>query len=393
MKYDFETSPIMPGRGNTHYIRWQEEIKAKGIESYRGSFMHFPIAPQITEAFIQRSKGTFGYTEADDEYFSAVLNWMKKRRGWNVSKEALCPYYGTMQAIATAFRAFSNEGDGVILPAPGYFLNGFIDRNRRKQVAVPLKVENESYRLDLPLMQRAMTKKENKILLICNPNNPTGTVWQKEELMQLIQFAYEHKVLIISDEIFAELTFPGFTTVPFVACGEDSQAPVITITSIGKAFNLPGQPHSNVFIEHPEIRQRFLAQARYEMVRDMDAFIYTAVVTAYTQCADWLDEVRAIMVKHYRLWSEFLQTHIPQVVIVPPQGTYLLWIDWRELGLNDDELQSFLYGEACIAIDRGDKFGPGGEGFTRTNIAMPTRDLEAMLARLYEAARNRGYAD
>jgi cysteine-S-conjugate beta-lyase len=127
-------------------------------------------------------------------------------------------------------------------------------------------------------------------------------------------------------------------------------------------------------------------------MRDMDAFMYCATIAAYTQCSDWLDEVQSMMVKHYGIWKEFLSTHLPQVNITPPQSTYLLWIDWRALGLNDDELEHFLYREADIAIDRGDAYGPGGEGFTRTNMAMPTRDLNAMLSRLLKAAKERGYA-
>lgn len=391
MKYNFETSPIMPGKGNIDYVRWPREIKEKGIEIYRGSVMHFPVAPQIAAAFRERAEGTFGYTQPDDEYYAAVLGWMKTRRHWNVNKETLFTYYGTMQTAVTAFRAFSDEGDGVIQIAPAYQMyNLLIDANKRKRVVVPLIRENDTYHFDMQAMDQAMAQKENKILIFCNPNNPTGTVWPKEELAQLAHLARKHNVLVISDEIFAELTFPGFMTTPFVACCEDAGR-AITITSLGKVFNLLGLSHSNVFIADEATRQRFIAQANMELIRDMDAFMYCATIAAYTQCGDWLDEVQNLMLKHHCIWKEFLETHLPQVKITPPQGTYLLWIDWRALGLNDDQLEHFLYDEAAIAIDRGDTYGIGGQGFTRTNMAMPTRDLQAMLARLLEAARARGY--
>jgi cystathionine beta-lyase len=392
MKYNFETSPEMPGQGNINYVRWPKKLKEKGIESYRGACMHFSIAPQIVEAFKTRAEGTFGYTQVDDAYVEAVLGWMKTRRHWDAKKESLYNYFGTMQAIITAFRAFSNPGDGVIQTTPIYYMYKYlIERNQRQMVIVPLKQESSTYHFDLPALEFAMQKKENKILLICNPNNPTGTVWPREELVDLTQLAKKYGVVVISDEIFAELTFPGFLTTPLVACCEDAGR-AITITSLGKVFNLMGQPHSNVFIEDPETRERFIDQATTELMRDMDAFMYSATIAAYTQCGEWLDEVQQLIVKHYGIWKEFLCLHLPQVKIFPPQSTYLLWIDWRGLGLNDDELEKFLFEEADIAIDRGDLYGPGGEGFTRTNIAMPTRDLEAMLSRLLKAAHSRGFA-
>jgi len=390
--YDFETSPFMPGHGNIDYVRWPIKLKEKGIESYRGSIMHFRIAPQIVQAFKERADGTFGYTQADDAYYAAVLGWMKTRRGWDVKKETLYPYFGTMQAIITAFRAFSGEGDGVVVCTPTFQMyKELIERNRRRQVVVPLIFENDTYRFDLPGLERALQQKENKILLICNPNNPTGTVWPCAELAGLAGLAKKYGVLVISDEIFAELTYPGFITTPMVACCPDAGR-AITITSLSKTFNIIGQPHTNVFIEDEATRQRFIEQASMELMRDMDAFMYSATIAAYTQCGDWVDAVQGIMVKHYGIWREFLAAHLPQVKIVPPQSTYLLWIDWRGLGLNDDELEHFLYDEADIAIDRGDAYGSGGEGFTRTNIAMPTRHLQAMLDRLLQAARRRGFA-
>jgi cysteine-S-conjugate beta-lyase len=391
MKYNFETSPIMPGQGNIAHVRWPHELKEKGIENYRGSVMHWSIAPQIVAAFKARAEGTFGYTQVDDAYCDAVLGWMKTRRHWDARRETLYNYFGTMQAVITAFRAFSEVGDGVIMSTPTFQMYKLlIEKNQRRLVVVPLIHENDTYHFDMEGLERAMQQKENKILLIVNPNNPTGTVWSKDELTRLTRLAKKYSVVVISDEIFAELTFPGFLSTPLTACCEDAGR-AITITSLGKVFNLIGQAHTNVFIEDKATRERFIDQANTELMRDMDAFMYCATIAAYTQCGDWLDEVQKVMVKHYGIWKEFLSTHLPQVKITPPQGTYLLWIDWRGLGLDDDELERFLYEEADIAIDRGDAYGPGGEGFTRTNIAMPTRDLEAMLSRLLTAAQTRRY--
>ena len=392
MKYDFETSPIMPGLGNIQHVRWPGRLKDKGIESYRGSIMHFPIAPQIVKAFTERAGGTFGYTQMDAPYVDAVLNWMKTRRHWDARREQLINYFGTMQTIVTAIRAFSEPGDGVIVCTPTFSMYKLlIETNQRRQAVVPLIFDGDTYHFDQPALAQAMAVRENRMLLICNPNNPTGTVWPQDELAQLAQLARQHDVVVISDEIFAELTFPGYLTTPFVACCPDAGRS-LTITSLSKTFNLVGQAHANVFIKDEDTRRRFVRQAEMELIRDMDAFMYCATLAAYTQCGDWLDEVQRLMVKHHALWQDFLAVHLPMVKVVPPQGTYLLWIDWRGLGLSDAQLESFLFDEADIAIDRGDAYGPGGEGFTRANIAMPTRDLEALLTRLLAAARARGVA-
>ena len=382
----------MPGMGNIQHVRWPRRLKDKGIENYRGSIMHFAIPPQIVSALTDRAGGTFGYTQMDEPYVDAVLNWMKTRRNWDARREHLTNYFGTMQTIVTAIRAFSKPGDGVIVCTPTFSMYKLlIEINERRQVVVPLTFDTTTYHFDQTVLEQAMEVRENRMLLICNPNNPTGTVWPQEELAQLARLARQHDVVVISDEIFAELTFPGYLTTPFVACCPDA-ARSVTITSLSKTFNLVGQAHTNVFITDQDTRRRFMHQAEMELVRDMDAFMYCATLAAYTQCGDWLDEVQHLMVKHYVLWKDFLAEHLPVVKVVPPQGTYLLWIDWRGLGLTDAQLESFLYDEADIAIDRGDTYGPGGEGFTRTNIAMPTKDLEAMLSRLLMAARACGLA-
>jgi cysteine-S-conjugate beta-lyase len=177
MKYDFETSPIMPGLGNIQHVRWPRRLKDKGIESYRGSIMHFPIPPQIVSAFTERAGGTFGYTQMDEPYVDAVLNWMKTRRHWDARREHLINYFGAMQTIVTAIRAFSERGDGVIVCTPTFSMYKLlIETNQRRQVVAPLTFDRESYHFDQLALAQAMAARENRMLLICNPNNPTGTV-------------------------------------------------------------------------------------------------------------------------------------------------------------------------------------------------------------------------
>jgi cysteine-S-conjugate beta-lyase len=296
MQYDFDTSPIMPGYGNIQHVRWPPNLKAKGIESYRGSIMHLPIAQQIVTAFIERAGGTFGYTQMDDAYCDAVVGWMKTRRQWDVRKEFLFNYFGTMQTIVTAIRAFSDLGDGVIVCTPTYPLYKLlIEINQRRRVVVPYIFDQSTYHFDMPALEHAMQRGTNKIMLLCNPNNPTGTVWPRDELAQLAQIARKHDVVVISDEIFAELTFPGFLTTPFIDCCDDSGRSM-TITSLGKTFNLIGQAHTNVFIKDEDTRKRFIRQAEMELIRDMDAFMYCATIAAYTECGGWLDAVQCLMV-------------------------------------------------------------------------------------------------
>jgi len=393
MKYDYSEFPKMRGLGLRKHYEAPEPLKSLKIESFQGAQMFFPKAPEITKAMQDRAEKHFGYTYQDEFYFDAVCNWMKSRRKWNIKQEAIVPFFGILQALATSLRAFTNEGDGVIFLPPSYTMHEVVTKMCGRKIAhVPLILNNMEYSIDFDKLEKAMSLKENKMLVICNPNNPTATLWSQKALIRMAELAKKYDTLILSDEVFAEFAFNGGFCVPFSKqhCNADK---AIVCTSISKTFNLVGIAHSNLIIENDEIREAFCRQSSIEFQRDMDPFMYAANIAAYTQCDEWLDQTLEHIASNDMILRSFFQKHLKQVKVFPLSGTFLVWIDWRGLNITEEELSTFLLNEAHIAVDMGSDYAEEGRCFTRFNLALPTKELENGLSRLLLAAKKRGWAE
>lgn len=392
MKYDFDTLADRLNCGNMKYLDTPDSVLKAGGVSYCGAEMDFKTAPVIIEALTEKARnGLYGYTIPDDEYWNAIVYWMKSRRNFEISREWIVPTYGTLQSIASAIRAFSGEGEGIVIQPPVYLLySKVIERNNRTIVNNPLIYEAGSYRMDLAGLEKAFAQEHTKIMILCNPHNPIGKVWDEETLSKVAELANRYGILVISDEIFGEIVFEHHYTVPYLKVAGADQHAIVT-TSLGKVFNFTGFAHSNVLIASQQVRERFVKQREIDHYGSINPFMREALVAAYMLGGEWVDEMLAYVYDNVKLVCGFFEKHLPRVKVAEPQGTFLIWIDWNGLALNEDELTEFLKEEAALDLDRGSLFGEGGSCFTRMNMASPRKQLEQSLERLLNAAGQRGF--
>lgn len=391
MKYDYSKVPELEGIGLREHYNAPEPLKSLNLVSFAGAHMLFYKAPEITEAMQQRAKEHFGYTYADKNYLDAICSFMKRRRNWDIDKETIVPFFGILQAVKTSISILTQTGDGIIFLPPSYSMHEYITKQcGRVPVYVPLILNEQSYEIDFTGLEKAMAEDKNKMLLICNPNNPTGTVWSRESLNKIAEIARKYDKLVLSDEVFAEVTFNGKYCTPFAKQFVNSDKAIVC-TSISKSFNLVGIAHSNLIIENKEIREKFIKHISVEFQRDMDPFMYAANIASYTKCDEWLDQTLLHIKNNEEILRIFFETNLKQVRVFPLEGTFLVWIDWRELNISEKELEAFLLDEANISIDMGSDYAKEGYCFTRFNLAMPTKELENALSRLYKAAKKRGW--
>jgi cystathionine beta-lyase len=393
MGFDFETLADRRGTGNMKLLRTAAPVSEAGAISYAGAEMDFRTAPAVVDALERRARtGLYGFTIADRDYLDAVVGWMRERRGWKVAPEWIVPTSGTLQAISAAIRAFSRKGDGIIVQPPVYMMyNPAIEGNRRAILRNPLRYDRGRYSMDFDDLERCMAGRRVRLMILCNPHNPIGRVWEPESLARVAELAERHGVLVVSDEIFGEVTFPGHPAICYGSL-ERSRANSVVCTSLGKTFNFTGSSHANVIIPDRAIRDAFRAQRDIDHYGSMDPFIYAAVIAAYRHGGAWVDAMIRYVEENIALVRSSFSRHLPEVTIAEPEGTFLIWIDWRALGLAEEELERFLLHEARLELDRGSLYGKEGAGFTRMNVASPRDGIERSLGRLLCAARARGFA-
>lgn len=357
-----------------------------------GAQLHFKTAPCIIEALTARaSTGLYGWTDSGHpRYLSAVQRWMSDVRGWAVEKEWIVPSYGTLQAMCAAMRTFTNEGDGVIVQPPVYVLyDRILNRTGRRRVDNPLRLWNKRYYMDFDGLEQQMAQPENKLMLLCNPHNPTMDVWERTDLERVAALAKRYGVLVIADEIYAEHIFPGGTDIPYATL-PDAKDNCIVTTSIGKSFNFTGMSHANIIIPDQAIRERFIIQRNRDHYGSLDPFMYNAIQAAYTpEGKEWIDALLGYVAENITLFRTFLAEHLPQVTMCRHQAGTLVWADFRSLELSEDDLHAFL-GRAGITADRGSQYGEGGEGFCRLQLGMPRKELTFALQRLEKTIKTEG---
>ena len=358
-----------------------------------GAQLHLKTAPCIIDALMARAaSGLYGWIPSDrPQYLNAVKNWMRDVRSYEVENEWIVPSYGTLQAICAAMRAFTKEGDGVIVQPPVYVLYDRILANtKRKKVCNALLYKDGCYQMDFDNLEVLMAQPENKLMILCNPHNPIMDIWGEEDLKRVAALAKKYKILVVSDEIFAEHAFHGKKVIPYTSL-PDAKDNSILCTSIGKAFNFTGESHSNVIIPNENIRSAYMAQRDADHYGSLSPFMYNAVIAAYSkEGKDWIDELLKFVSGNIVMTKEFFAAYFPEVIICSHRAGTLLWADFRGLGLDEDELHDFLKDEAGIIADRGSQYGPGGEGFCRLQLGIPGHELEIALKRLLHAGLKRG---
>lgn len=391
MLFDFETPVDRAGIGNMKDTLGPKEGDAGSFVVLSGAEIDYPTAPVLRQALAEfAGRGVYGYTLPDERYKNAVIAWMKKVRGFSVGPEEIVPTMGTIFALNTAVRAFTNPGDGVIVQHPSYYRYDVgIKRNDRNVVSNPLIEKNGRYTTDFADLEEKMADPANKLFVLCNPHNPTGKVFDEGELKQIAALARQHGVIVFADEIFAEITFGGHVAHPYKDIGGDH---AVVSTSLGKVFSCTGVSQANVFIQNKTLREVYLAQRGQDHFGSIDPFFYTSVLAGYTdEGYAWVQAMKEHTWGNYRLIQDFLAENLPYITVSPLQGCYVIWVDFRRLGLTDGQLQAFLEEEAHIIGDPGEEYLAGGSGFYRFCIATPRARIQAFLSQLQRACEQRGF--
>lgn len=351
--------------------------------------MDFQTPETVREALAKAAAhGIFGYSDTDAAYDEAVCQWMSRHFGWDIRKEWLMKTPGVVFAIALAIRAFTKEGEGVLIQQPVYYPFGnMIRRNGRRVVNAPLVFRNGRYEMDYEDLENKIRGEHIRLMIFCSPHNPVGRVWSIEELEKLARLCEYYDVIIVSDEIHCDFTYPGVKHHMLASLSDSWAKRVITCTAPSKTFNLAGLQVSNLIIPDERLRQAMKAEMSRTGYSTLNQMAIIACEVAYRTGEDWLRELKAYLKDNLDYMTAFIKEKIPQVEVIQPEGTYLVWMDFRKMGMTGVELEDFLDNEAGIWLDNGTMFGPEGEGFARINIACPRATLSEALDRLYRATR------
>lgn len=376
MPYDFDT-PV--NRRGTDSVKWAfpENLLPMWVAD-----MDFKAAPEILEDLNARlSHGVFGYVTLPGEWYSSYINWWERRHGLLMEKENLLFCLGVIPGIAAALRALTCDKDYILLQTPAY--SGFLhclEGCGKKFRESPLILEHGRYSMDFDDLERQLALPDTKMFILCNPHNPTGNIWSREDLARVGELCKKHGVTVISDEIHCDLTEPGHSYVPFASVSETCRSVSMTFISPSKAFNLAGLKSAAVYASDPDILRALARELGFSGAGDVNALAPTAAISAFTKGEPWLDALRAYISDNRRRADGFLKENLPCVRLLPSLATYLLWLDVREVTTDSREFDSYLKRDSGLFISGGHDFR--GDGFMRLNIACPKETLMDGLSRL-----------
>lgn len=350
--------------------------------------MDFKTSSLILDEINKRTEhGIFGYTESRDEYFEALSSWFLKHHDMEVKREWLVKTPGVVFALAMAVKAYTRCGDAVLIQQPVYYpFSEVIKDNRRRIVSNDLNLgEDNKYHIDFEDFEKKIRENEVKLFLFCSPHNPTGRVWTKEELQEMGRILLKYKVIVVSDEIHEDFTFKGYKHTPLINACPFLEDLLITATSPAKTFNLAGLQISNIFIPNQNLRHAFRKQVAAAGYSQLNTFGIVACEAAYKYGETWYEALKEYLEKNLSFVRDFLKYEVPEVRLVDPEGTYLLWLNFKHLHLSQKDLEDRIVNKAKLWLDSGDIFGPTGRGFERLNIATQRSVLGEALNRLKNA--------
>ena len=387
MQYDFDT-PI--DRTHTWSIKHdfkKENGKADDILPLWVADMDFRSPDSVVEALKKAvDHGIFGYSRADESYFDAVAAWYQKRHHLTLQPEWMTCTPGIVFALSIAVRAFTQEGDAVLIQPPVYHpFSRAILRNKRTLVGNPLVLKDGHYEMDLEDLEQKVLDEHVKLMILCNPHNPVGRVWTREELTALADICLRHHVYVISDEIHGDFVWRGHEQTPYASISEEACLHSMMCTAPSKTFNLAGMATSNLFIPDPEMRRKFRSELLDVGQENMNRLGLFACRAAYEGGGEWLDQLIGYLAGNLALVRDFCKNRVPQIQLIEPEGTYLAWLDCRELGMTDDELMAFFSDDAKVWLDPGTHSGEQGSGFMRFNLGS-SRSVIAQALDQIEAA-------
>lgn len=349
--------------------------------------MDFKTSSYIEDALVERAKqAIFGYSEVQTPYFNAVSNWMKTHHNWEVKERWLVKTPGVVFALAMAVKAFTKPGDSVIIQSPVYYpFSAVVTENGRNLVSSDLSFGNDNrYHMDYKDFEKKIVENDVKLFLLCNPHNPVGRVWTREELEKIGDICLKHNVLVVSDEIHADFVFKGEHQV-FAAIKKEYEDITVTCTAPSKTFNLAGLSLSNIFIPNRKLKHRLKDQMSAAGTGSMGVMGLVACKAAYEKGEEWYQAMKSYVWENIEFTKQYVEENLPEVKMIDHEGTYLVWLDFRDTGLGVDELEDVIIHKAKLWLDSGKIFGKSGEGFQRINVACPRSTVKEALDRIKAA--------
>ena len=382
--YDFNK---ITDRHNTNSIKTDLAVargKPADVLSLWVADMDFPTAPAILEALHKRvDHGIFGYSVPDENFYEAVKNWQKSEHNFEVERRHIVTTPGVVFAIACAIKAFTKEGEAVIIQTPVYYpFKNMILANKRKLVTSSLFEKDGKWHIDFEDFEKKIAENNVKLFILCSPHNPVGRVWTKEELTKLSEICLRHNVIVFADEIHNDFVFEPNKHTVYSTISKETAWNSIVSTSASKTFNLAGLQFSVNFIQNPELKRKFHDERDKTGYDEPSLMGFVATQAAYENGKEWLSALKVHLKENLEFLRNFLAQKLPKVRLIEPEGTYLIWLDFSAYGYTDEELDDIIVNKAKLWLDRGTMFGNEGANYQRINIATPRPVLQEALERL-----------
>lgn len=382
-KYNFDK---VIDRSSTYSIKWWGE---KDELPMWVADMDFQTAPEIIEALQNRlNNGIFGYTYIPDDWYKAYQNWWKKRHNLKIEKDSLIFCTGVVPAISSAVRKLTTPGENVLIQTPVYnvFYNS-ISNNGRKILESPLLYAKGKYSIDWKDLEKKLSDPQTSMMILCNPHNPIGKIWDKKTLSRIGNLCKKYNVIVVSDEIHCDLTDPGYEYIPFASVSKICSDISITCIAPTKTFNIAGLHSAAVMVPNKVLRHKIWRALNTDEVAETNAFAVVAAIAAFTKGGDWLDSLRAYIKTNKDRVREYIKDKIPELSVVPSEATYLLWLDCSKICKDSKLLYEFIFKKTKLLLSNGVQYGGNGQYFLRLNPACPKKLLENGLSRLEKAIK------
>lgn len=380
-------------RKNTRSMKWDGCNEKFGVDSKIEMIpmwiadMDFPSPQEVIDCLHERVDcGSYGYTTKPESFYNAIIHWVKKRYDWEIKKEWIIFTPGVIPGFTVTIQNFTAPGDGIIVQSPVYypFMDGVIN-NGRKLVLNPLIEKDGDWTMDFDDLEQKVKDPNNRLLILCNPHNPVGRAWRKDELEKLGEMCADHNVLVISDEIHADLIMPGHTHQPLSKISSKIQNNTMTHYAPSKTFNLAGLQTAFVIIPNNAMRSRYQSGLDSNRIFNMNWFGSTALETAYNQCESYVDALCTYVSENMDYMASFIEKELPMLKMKKAEATYMVWVDFRGTQWKTVQIEEFIAQKAHIGVDMGSWFGEGGAGYLRFNLACPREILVRAMSQLKQA--------
>ena len=384
MKYDFDA--VINRRG-TDSVKWN--VGKNELPMWVAD-MDFRLAPEIEKAIKKRmDHGVFGYSVIPDEWYEAYINWWKTRHDFKMKKEGLVFCTGVVPAISSIVRKLTTPNENIVIQTPVYnvFFNSVLN-NGCRVLESPLIYKNGRYSMDFDDLEKKLSDPQTTLMILCNPQNPAGKIWDRKTLEKVGDLAKKHGVTVVSDEIHCDITEPGKNYVPFASVSEVCREISVSCIAPTKAFNMAGMKSAAVYAENPLLRHKVWRALNTDEIAEPNSFACIAAIAAFSEGGEWLDALRGYISENRKRVYEFVKKEIPEISVVKSDATYLLWLDISKTGMESTEAAAKIREKTGLFLTAGSIYGEAGKYFLRMNIACPKTLLEDGLNRLKKGIKN-----